>query len=635
MKERAALRFIEATAVFLFTLQAIRVLFSVLFGIIYDAVFAGPMTPGVVVIHLLLLLAFLSPLFAPRRMVRLRWTLLVSALLISLSRILLTPNDPQARLYSSLLIVAAFGLYTATLLRQSSHTFPQALTAALAADQFFRALGNTFDITLRDGWLPYQAILSVALVGLSWRLFSLARGEVEEASTQRLGLLGGLAIGAFLFLELSLLSFPNAVARWSGGNYAALAPALLLVTLLPLLPGIQRRQRHWQKMQSTTPWLWGTVLVLLTCASLGVGYSVFGIRYSEIVGSAALLLSQFLVLLALPGTLSGDRDRIGLGLAVGNLLFLLLNFAYAFAFTYAYTLALFRGTGLPIVLVGALAATLPAAVRRLPPPKQERPSQEMRWPALQWATAALLAVICAVFAWPPTLQMKEAGPSVRVGTYNIHYGYHTDWKFYLEEMVRTIEESGADIVALQEVDTGRTTSYGVDDALWLARRLRMGVVYQPTVEHLTGIALLYRFPLQRAEGQLLTSRLEQTAIVHAQVRVGNESLDAYGIWLGLEPEERAAQLTDALEFIAGKGPAVLGGDFNSTPDSPVYHRLVEAGFSDPFVVAGFEPFPTSPSESPKERIDYAWIRGLSAVDAQVLDSTASDHRMVVIEARLE
>ena len=254
---------------------------------------------------------------------------------------------------------------------------------------------------------------------------------------------------------------------------------------------------------------------------------------------------------------------------------------------------------------------------------------------MPWALAALLVVVCAVFAWSPIPQMKEAGPDVRAGTYNIHYGYHTDWRFYLEEMARTIEESGADIVALQEVDAGRITSYGVDDALWLARRLRMGVVYQPTVEHLTGIALLYRFPLQRAEGQLLTSRLEQTAIVHAQVRVGGEPLDAYGLWLGLEPEERAAQLTDALEFMAKDRPAVLGGDFNSTPDSPIYRRLMEAGFSDPFVVGGFEPSPTSPSESPRERIDYVWLRGLSVVDAQVLESTASDHRMVVIEARFE
>jgi len=108
MKERVTLRFVEATAVFLFTLQAIRVLFSVLFGIIYDVVVTGPMTPVVVVIFLLLLLAFLSPLFAPRRTDRFRWTLFIPSLLLSLCRVPLTLNEPQARLYSSLLVLAAF-----------------------------------------------------------------------------------------------------------------------------------------------------------------------------------------------------------------------------------------------------------------------------------------------------------------------------------------------------------------------------------------------------------------------------------------------------------------------------------------------------------------------------------------------
>ncbi len=624
MKERTILRFVEATAVFLFTLQAVRVLFSVLFGIIYDAVFAGPMTPWVIIVHLLLLLAFLSPLFAPRRTSRL-WTLLVFSLLVYLGRIPLTLNDPQARLYSSLLVIAAFGVYATALLRQSPLIFPRALIAALVADQFFRALGNTFDVTLRDGWLLYQVILSVALAGFSWWLFSLAREWAEEVAAWGLGLWGGLAVGAFLFLELSLLSLPNAVARWSEGSYAVLAPALLLVTLLPLLPGAQRWRQRCSEVRSAAPGLWGVGLVLLTALSLAVGY-LFG----GVVAGVALLFSQFLVLLALPDVLVSGRDHSALWLAVGSLFFLLLNFAYAFAFTYAYTLAFFRGAGLPIILVAALVATLPAALRRPSPPMQAWP-----WRGVQWAVAALLVIACTVLAWPPSLRVKEAGPSVRVGTYNIHYGYHTDWRFYLEEMARTIEESGADIVALQEVDTGRITSYSVDDALWLARRLRMGVVYQPTVEHLTGIALLYRFPLQQAEGQLLTSRLEQTAIVCAQLKVGGELLDACGIWLGLEPEERAAQLTDALEFIAGEEPVVFGGDFNSTPDSPIYRRLLEAGFSDPFVSGGFEPLPTAPSESPRERIDYVWIRGLSVVDAQVPDSTASDHRMVVIEASLE
>jgi endonuclease/exonuclease/phosphatase family metal-dependent hydrolase len=244
---------------------------------------------------------------------------------------------------------------------------------------------------------------------------------------------------------------------------------------------------------------------------------------------------------------------------------------------------------------------------------------------------AVLVILIAVLARPPALQLDEGG-EVRVGTYNIHYGYNTSWQFQLEEMARTIEESGADIVALQEVDACRITSYGVDDALWLGRRLGMEAIYQPTVEHLTGIALLSRFPVRRTEGKLLTSQLEQTAIVRAQVEVDDDMLDAYGIWLGLEPEERAVQLSEALDFI-GPGPAVFGGDFNARPNSPIYRQLVDAGFTDGAVA--FDPSPTSPSESPRNRIDYVWLRGLKPMDAQVLESTASDHRMVVVEAVLE
>ena len=103
----------------------------------------------------------------------------------------------------------------------------------------------------------------------------------------------------------------------------------------------------------------------------------------------------------------------------------------------------------------------------------------------------------------------------------------------------------------------------------------------------------------------------------------------------MEPEERATQLDEALAFIGERvGPAVFGGDFNSRPDSPIYRRIVEAGFTDPFLAGGFEPAPTSPAEGPKSRIDYVWMRGIRAVEARVLDSLASDHRMVVVEGLL-
>jgi len=622
MANRNILRTVEAVAILLFFLQAVRVLFSVLFGIIYDAVFAGPMSLTMVVSVLLALLAFLAPLLAPHRGRGIQLTLLGTSLLVFLSRTPLSLNNPELRLYSSLVIVAGGSLYTAALLRERAATFPGVLIAALAGDQLFRALGNTFDITLRDGWLPYQIVISLALAGLSAIVFSRRPRQADRISERRPGLLGGLAIGAFLFLETSLLAFPNAIARWSGVSYAVVTPALLLVTFLPLLPGVRALSCRLLAKR-----VWGLLLVPLTALCLTTGYWLQGV-----LAAIALLLAQLVVLLALPGVLfsgqQGKRERNGLNLALGLAFFLLINFAYAFAFTYAYTLEFFRGAGLPIVLVAGFLATLPAAR----PSLEEPPARQRGWSTVGIVGIAALVILSAVFARPPTLRLKEAGPQVRVGTYNIHYGYNTSWQFQLEEMARTIEESGADIVALQEVDACRITSYGVDDALWLGRRLGMEAIYQPTVEHLTGIALLSRFPVRQTEGKLLTSRLEQTAIVRAQVEVGGDVLDAYGIWLGLEPEERAVQLSEALDFI-GPGPAVFGGDFNATPDSPIYRQLVDAGFTDG--AAAFDPSPTSPSESPVERIDYVWIRGLAPTAAKVLDSTASDHRMVVVEALLE
>jgi endonuclease/exonuclease/phosphatase family metal-dependent hydrolase len=175
----------------------------------------------------------------------------------------------------------------------------------------------------------------------------------------------------------------------------------------------------------------------------------------------------------------------------------------------------------------------------------------------------------------------------------------------------------------------------IDNALWLARRLGMREVYLPTMEHLTGIALLSRYHILDSDTLLLPSELEQTGIIWAELDIDGEPIHAFAIWMGLEPEERARQLDAALPFLeAHPGPAVFGGDFNSQPDSPVYARIDSAGFRDPFVTLNLGSPPTDPSINPTKRIDFVWLRDLTPYDAQVLDTEASDHRLVVVEATL-
>jgi endonuclease/exonuclease/phosphatase family metal-dependent hydrolase len=608
----------EATAVFLFFYQALRVLFSVLFGLIYDALFAETASMAAVgSVLIVVVLALLAPLAAPRQAGRRRAALLFGAVIVFLARIPMTLNDPQSRLAASILIVAGTGLYLAARLRGGPHGVVRALILALAVDQVLRAAGHTWDVTLRPEWWVGQVAVSLVLCLLAGWL-SQRRPAEELDGGAKPGLLGGLGWGSWLFLEMSLLAFPNAVARWTASPYAVVAFLLLAATWLPLIVGSRSGIRGGRAV--------GAACLVVTVAGLTLG----GLRTGTIVGTASLALAQSAVLVLLPACFprgrSASNDR--LGLALGGFLFLLLSFGYAFTFTYPYTFAFFQNKGLPVFAVAGLLASLPG-LRRLASDEWIRPSR-LR-PLENSAAAATLILLVLVIVLPGRQRGAPVQP-LRVATYNVHYGYDTDWHLSLEEQAQTIEASGASVVMLQEVDTGRPTSYMIDDAYWLAQRLNMNAVYLPTIEHLTGIGLLARYPVLDSETLLLPSNLEQTGIIWAKLEVGGTPVNAFAVWLGLEPEERARQLDAALPFIATHpGPAVFGGDFNSTPDSPVYERIHDAGFVDPFIALGLGSPPTDPAINPTKRIDFVWLRNLAPVDAQVLDSLASDHRPVVVE----
>ena len=613
---------IEATAVFVVLYQALRVLFSTLFGLIYDTLFAGTaslVTVGAVLA--VLIVALLVPLAAPRQSRGRRIALLAGAVLVFLARIPLTLDNPQVRLAASILIVAGAGLYLAARLRQGARVAVRALIVALIVDQLLRVMGQTWDVTLRPAWLAGQIVVSVLLCVLAGWLFR-RRSPRDETVTGGWGLSLALFWGGWLFLQTSLLNFANALSHWSGQNYLLFAIGAPLLLLLALVG-----DEHWTMRRG---WLdgvlYGAVLLLgLTAAYLATGlWAILGLAAAQF----ACLKLIFSCLLA---RRQDPADRLGLGLALGGILFLVLSFAYAFTFTYPYTLALFRDMGLAIFLVAGLLATLPA----LALPRSTLPVRlpDGRRLLAILAAGVVLAIVVLVAAFPWDGARPPSVGSIRAATYNIHYGYDTFWHLSLEAQARTIEASGAGVVLMQEVDAGRPTSYMIDDLLWLARRLDMEGVYLPTLEHLSGIGLLSRYPIRTAGGMLLPSELEQTGIVWAELDVDGVPVNAFGIWLGLESEERARQIDAALGFVAEHpGPAVFGGDFNATPDSPAVERVAGAGWLDPFAELGLGSPPTDPAIEPTKRIDYVWLRDLVPVAAEVLDSTASDHRLVVVEA---
>ena len=136
MGDARFLRAIEATSIVLFLLQALRVAFSVLFGIIYDQVFAGSPDAWLPISVGLLVLAVAMPAVAPRNPSR-NWLAAV-ACLAALARIGLTFNDATLRYWTSLVVLASAGLYLAGLLTARRSLALPSLLTALALDQVLR-----------------------------------------------------------------------------------------------------------------------------------------------------------------------------------------------------------------------------------------------------------------------------------------------------------------------------------------------------------------------------------------------------------------------------------------------------------------------------------------------------------------
>ncbi len=606
-----------ASWVVIFFLQALRVIFSTMFGFIYDQVFEGPMNAWLVVSNLLVVGALLAPGILARKPSARRMAALAS--LTALARVALSVNDQTIRFWGALIVIAAGGSYLALWLSRKRPQIWKPILLGLILEMILRIVGDTFDISLQNASLIPVALWSVLTLVISvW----LTNNQEPEPPVRGLSWAGGLGLGAFFFIETSLLSLPNGIARWSDTPYAWVAVLLVAVTFLPLLPHIG----DYIRVRLANPGGGNAVVVLLT-AGLLLGYFMSG------AGAAiALLLAQAASVYALV-LLLGDKAvpvRLpGWPLALGGVLLLLLDFLNAFAFTYPYTLPQMKGMGWAVYVAACLFFAWGILRKRQDAEAPQHLEQVSGW---LWVSLTLSIFIAGLSVWP---QAKAPLPEdrLRLATYNIHYGYDDDWHTTLEDIALTIESEGVDVIALQEVDTGRMTSYCADNAYFLARRLGMNVLYLPTVEHLTGIALLYKGPQAPEDSTLVDSLQESTGVVHAALTWKGMDLHSYGIWLGLSDEDTMRQIEQALEFIGSRSPASFGGDFNAEHDSPEAAKVFQAGFADPFELLGISPAPfTSPAIDPESRIDFVFVRDLIPVDAWVSDSLASDHRMVVIEA---
>ena len=700
-------RVLEAGTVGLFFIQAIRYGFAVLYAHASSADLVqrvpdrgaligvpGIVEPATLEREIMIVAALLLlPLFA---VVIRRWrlSLPLAVILVALGRSMAL-QIPDFEIPGSALVVGGGLLYLALTVIWRPSFFVPTLLLGLAGDQIIRVLDHTYDRTWQGDYTVtiarrvdldmglIIAVASIALILLALLVWHLERREAREQQQSEgyspplqgwLNMWGALALGAALYLELALLGLPNAVAHWAGADYAGIVPWLLGATTLPLVPEVRDMARRFAGMfdGAWRGWLWALLLGLLL---------VVGRRYDGILAALCLVFAQFMVGLSLWWPVQTGlprRNLTGFTILFSAVAFGVLALGDYFTYDYAYVrdlsepyervsdlLRSFRNMGLGLALIAAFVLSIPMILaRRRIPWRGGRPV----------ATLSALALVVAIsfagasLASPEVVRRPLNVDCLRAATFNLHGGYSQFFDPNLERAAQLIELNGVDIVLLQEVDTGRLASFGVDQAMWLARRLNMEWAFFPQNEELQGLAVLSRVPIEDTEGLLLPSEGNQAGVMHATLAPERLTADpmagdigdlhVYNAWLGFRIAERDGrpvpegeqdqnrQMQALLNWVAARhGPdwtdrVILGGTFNYGPDSPLYGVLRMGEMENPAIKDPFAGLRAEDAltvflvDGTAARYDYLWTFNLPLTGAMVDQSpeaaNTSDHRSAIV-----
>lgn len=236
-------------------------------------------------------------------------------------------------------------------------------------------------------------------------------------------------------------------------------------------------------------------------------------------------------------------------------------------------------------------------------------------------------------------------------TYNIHHAEGTDKQLDLARIAGVIRASGADFVAMQEVDKGTKRSGGVDQVAELARLTGMHPAYGRAMDYdggQYGNAVLSRWPITSVRVRALPwtdgDRREPRCAVSATARPPGtgDAIEFISTHLDhtRDSVDRLAQVQAinaswAAGARAASRPVILAGDFNSQPGSAPMNALSDAWR----LVSGADPAaPTCCGEKPTVKIDHVFVNPPGrwrVVEQRVLDEpVASDHRPVLVKLEL-
>jgi endonuclease/exonuclease/phosphatase family metal-dependent hydrolase len=221
---------------------------------------------------------------------------------------------------------------------------------------------------------------------------------------------------------------------------------------------------------------------------------------------------------------------------------------------------------------------------------------------------------------------------MRAVTWNAQHGLGEDGGPALAAGLSALGALRGDVVAIQELDRGRSRSGRQDQPAAVAAALGGELVWAPalTTGGEYGIALVVQGLVHRPVIHRLPGRGEPRVAVLAEVDAGGLRCTVAATHLATSRTTAVQQLLVVLDLLRGRpGPHVLLGDLNLEPPALLPWTTAE-GFD---LVTG-PPTHSTRRPQPARRIDHVVLSRDLAPDASVVRHLpASDHLAVVVDLR--
>lgn len=500
-------------------------------------------------------------------------------------------------------------------LQGNGHRILPGLILGVAAQVSLQVGQHGLDMPVLLGRGP--ALLSLGLVALlllALRWSSAGEGTRPAAPPAGLPGWGLVAWGPYLALQMTLLANLGWLQWYSGWHLQAAAG----LTLTGLALGA---------------WLSGLPVprAVRMAAALAAALPLAQPQWLAGNGVWLLLAVQALLPVAMTPALAPEpgrqRERIFLWLEAGSVLGLVLLLLFYLRNEWK----LFW----PIMAAAAALPGLLAGARGTPPGKS--------WQAAA-AIVSLGALAVGFSLIPYSGQRQPVGPApaeLTAMSFNVKqlrnwYGFPDP-----ESTARVIEAARPDLVGLQETGRGWDFTGAVDMVSWLRWRFPdYQVFWGKTEGDLLGNILMSRWPVRESGWelyQMLGSPL-QRGFIWAQIPTERGDLLFLNTHLSAfrnEEPDRLNQVERLLQFWQGQPRFLLLGDLNSRPGSEPLRRLEQGGLLNLPGLLGQGDLPTFPAGDPRIRLDHVFgSRDLEPLLAEIPETTASDHRPLVVRVRI-